>query len=127
MNWVNQTVADFGLQMGLADLDFGTHGVVQLMLQSGGLLAVEPVQHGDIEEVLIYVGQPLGFDAANKIIRALSCVHYSQNTRIPIQIASLDNTTDNLLIALVRLPIRDFTLQSLGHAFDYLNRWFEAL
>jgi type III secretion system chaperone SycN len=127
MNWVNQTLAEFGVQIGITDLSFGKHGVAQLILQSGGLLAVEPVHRGDIEEVLVYMGQPIGFDAEKKIRKALCNIHYLQNTQLPIQLATLGVGSDAMLIALVRISERDFTLPVLGHAFDYLNRWFEKI
>ncbi|MES2480724.1 MAG: hypothetical protein V4609_01905, partial [Pseudomonadota bacterium] len=47
MSWINDTVADFGRQLGMPQLDLGDHGVMQLAFASGGLLAVEPVQRGE--------------------------------------------------------------------------------
>ena len=64
MSWVNDTLSEFGRRMGLELLGFGEHGVAQLVFQSGAVLAVEPVRRGEIDEVLVYLGRPLGFEAA---------------------------------------------------------------
>lgn len=127
MTWVHETLADFGRQMGLPDLDFGQHGVAQLQLESGGLLAVEPVQRGDAAEVLVYLGRPLGWDAAPLLRRAAQRAHHSEAGAWPVQLAVRGDSPDALLLALVRLPEREFTLQALGQAVDYLGRWFEQL
>ena len=62
-DWIDDTLADFGRRLGLDRLDCGAHGVAQLALAGGGLIAVEPVRRGDAGEVLIYVGRPAGHDA----------------------------------------------------------------
>lgn len=128
MSWVHETLAEFGRQqLGLPELGFGTHGVAQLQLQAGGLLAVEPVRRGDEDEVLVYLGRPLGFDGAALQRKALAKAHFSGADALPVQVALQGSPPDQLLLMLVRLPEREFTLQSLGHAVDYLGRWFEAL
>ena len=127
MSWVHDTVAEFGRQLGIEGLDFGAHGVAQLQLQSGGLLAVEPVRRGETDEVLVYLGRPTGFDAAGLLRRALVKAHHGQAGAMPVQVALRGDFPDALLLALVRMPERDFTLQSLGQALDYLRRWHEGL
>jgi type III secretion system chaperone SycN len=127
MNWVHDTLADFGKQLGIADLTFGTHGVAQLELQSGGLIAVEPVSRGMVNEVLVYIIQPLGFDAAMLMRRALARAHFAHADALPVQVAVRGEDSAAQLIMLVRLPERSFTLQTLGHAIDFLSRWFEQV
>lgn len=126
-NWINDTLADFGRRLGIEQLDCGTHGVAQLALAGGGLIAIEPVQRGAAEEVLVYVGRRAGHDAPRLLRQALIQAHHRHAGNLPIQVATRGQGPDTLLLALLRLPAREFTPQSLDHAFDTLNRWLDEL
>lgn len=130
MNWVHDTLAEFGRELGLTDFGLGAHGVAQLKMQSGALLAVEPVRRGkenSVDEVLIYLGQPLGFEAATLRRRAMEKVHFSHGGPFSVQIATRGEGPQTMLLMLVRMPERAFTRQTLGHVVEYLNRWFAEL
>ena len=127
MHWVQQTLADFGRQLGLAHFGLGTLGVAQLRLASGALLAVEPALRGRTEEILIYFSRPLGFEATQTRRAALAKAHYSNNGPYAVQIATRGEGAQSELLMLVRLPQRGFTPQTLSHAVDYLDRWFSEL
>lgn len=127
MSWVHETLAEFGRQMGLPALDFGQHGVAQFVFESGVLLAVEPVQSGEHEEILVYMGLPVGYHGAVMGRMALAKAHHGEAGAMPVQVSLRGDAQDTLLIALVRLPAREFTLQSLGQAVDFLRRWFGSL
>ena len=127
MSWVNDTLQEFGHQMGLKELGFGEHGVAQLVFHSGSVLAVEPVQRGDNSEVLVYLSRPLGFDGPQRLRSALSKAHFRQAGMLDVQVAVRGQDPDALLLALIRFNARDFTLQALDQAFDYLNRWHDSL
>ena len=127
MSWVNDTLSEFGRQLGLTDLNFGEHGAAQLVFQSGALLAVEPVTRGDIDEVLVYVSRPVGFNGPRLLRQALVKAHFKEAGVLDIQVSTRGQGSDLALLALVRMPARNFTLQTLDHAFDYLNRWHDSL
>lgn len=130
MNWVHETLAEFGRELGLADFGTGQHGVAQLRSASGALLAVEPVRRGKpdgIDEVLVYLGQPLGFEAEVLRRRAMEKVHFSHGGPYPVQIACRGEGPQAMLLMLVRLPERAFTRQALVHVVDYLYRWYDEL
>lgn len=127
MSWIDDTLRDFGQQMGLPQLEFGRHKVAQLAFDSGAVLAVEPSQRGEVEEVLVYLSQPLGFGAERAIRQALIKAHHSNLGQMPVQVATRGNGPDTALLALVRIPARNFTLQSLDESFDYLKRWHASL
>ena len=127
MSWVNDTLSEFGRRMGLERLDFGNHGVAQLVFQSGAVLAVEPVRRGEIDEVLVYLGRPLGFEAARLTRRALVKSHYKEAGVRDVQVATRGQGSEAMLYALTRMPEREFTPQALDHAFDYLSRWHDSL
>ena len=130
MNWVHETLAEFGRELGLMDFGTGAHGVAQLRLASGALLAVEPVRRGKahgVDEVLIYLGEPLGFEAAALRRRALEKLHFSHGGPYPVQLATRGEGPQAMLLMLVRLPERAFTRQALGHVVEYLHRWHDEL
>lgn len=128
MNWVNDTLAEFGRRLGIAALDFGPHGVAQLALPSGGWLAVEPVQRSEADdEVLIYLGHPLGFDAPRRLRQALERAHYAAAGVFPLQLATRGEGSESVLIVLTRVSAREFTPQRLDQAVEALSRWVEVL
>ena len=127
MSWVNDTLLAFGRQLGLETLAFSTHGVAQLEFQSGAVLSIEPVQRGDTDEVLIYLSRPVGFAAPQLMRQALHHAHFKEAGVLSVQVALRGQGAEAGLIALVRLPARDFTLQALDQAFNYLNHWHDSL
>ncbi len=127
MNWIDDTLADFGRRLGLDHLDCGAHGVAQLTLAGGGLIAIEPVTRGDEEEVLVYVGRRVGHDAPRLLRRALARAHHTEVGSLPVQVALRGQGPDTLLLALLRLPTREFTPQRLDRAFEHFNRWLDTL
>lgn len=127
MNWIEDTVAEFGKQAGIPGLALGPQGVLQLGYKNGGLLALEAVQRGNQVEVVVYLGRQLGFQAAGVLKAALERAHFSHADPLPIQVALRGTGPDTLLLALVRLPERLFTPQSLTQAVDTLTRWLDEV
>lgn len=128
MNWVHQTLAEFGQTLGIPDLDFGSHGVARLQMQSGAWYAVEPARRGEKDEVLVYLSLPCGFDSQRIVQRALKQIHYQHELgRWPLQIAFQGVGPEAALIVLTRMSDRSFTLQSLTDAFDFLERWANSV
>jgi type III secretion system chaperone SycN len=125
VTWVHDTLADFGRQLGIDGLGFGNFGVAQLQLQSGAIIAVEPVRRLDLEEVLVYLGRRTGHQMATVLRKAMAKTHYSQGGAFPVQVGVVGAGPDAMLVALVRMPERAFTSQSLSHAVDYLTRWLD--
>ncbi len=125
MGWIQDTLAEFGRQLGIEGLEFGPNGVAQLRLEKGGFIAVEPVRRGPDDEVLVYFGRPVGHQVVQATMVALSRSHWRNGGPLPIQVGLRGMGPDTQLLALVRLPERTFTTQSLGHAVDYLGRWLD--
>jgi type III secretion system chaperone SycN len=125
MNWVHETLAEYGLQLGLGAWSLGRYGVAQLELQAGGLLAVEPVQSRN-PEVLVYLGRPLGFDGATVLRNALVRAHHSTGSALPVQVAVRGEGPDALLLVIVRVPEREFTIDTLSRMVEYLSRWSDG-
>ncbi|MEO5671744.1 MAG: hypothetical protein ABIR26_13705 [Ramlibacter sp.] len=127
MTWVLDTVAEFGRQLGIDNLGFESHGVLQLQMRSGALLAVEPGQRGQTAEVLVYLLRPAGHMAAHMLRKGLAKAHFRHGGSMPVQVATRGTGPDAMLLALVRLPERSFTTQTLGQAVDYVGRWLDEV
>lgn len=128
MQWVHDTMAEFGRQLGLDRLGFGGHGVVQLQMDSGSMLVVEPVQRGArAQEVLVCLARPAGHRASRALVNGLAKVHFRSGGGWPIQLATRGTGPDVMLLAVVRLPERAFTPAALHQVFDYLLRWLDEV
>jgi type III secretion system chaperone SycN len=125
MSWIDDTLAEFGEQLGIPSLQLGAQGVLQLELQAGGLLGVQ-LAEGASGDVLVYLGRPLGFDAGTVLRNALAHAHHASASPMPVQVAVRGEGPEALLIALTRVPEREFTLQALTGIVDYLGRWSDG-
>lgn len=123
--WIHDTVAEFGRQLGLPDLALDGSGAAQLQLQAGGLLVVEPApQTGD---VLVYLGRPVGFDGPAVLRGALARAHHSAAGPWPVQVALRGDGPEALLVVLARVPERDFTPARLSRVVDGLGHWSDGV
>jgi len=127
VNWIHDTVAEFGRQLGLPGLAIGPQGVAQLSLASGGLLAVEPVRRLDEDEVLVYLGRPAGHRLSVWLHTALARAHLDQAGPIGLQVLTRGSGEEALLLVLARLPARTFTPQALVQTVDHLARWLDEI
>jgi len=125
MAWTEDTLAEFGRQLGIDGLDFGPFGVAQLQLANGSFIAVEPVRRGQEDEVLVYLGRPVGHQADRAVDVALARSHWRSGGAFPVQVGLRGSGSETALLALVRMPERHFTAQALAHAVDYLVRWVD--
>lgn len=126
MNWLHEVLAEFGRQLGLPNFSLGSHGVAQLELQAGGLLAIEPAP-GAAGDVLVYLGRPIGFDAGGTLRGALARAHWGNAPPLPVQVALRGEGPDALLLALVRVPQREFTLPHLNRVVEFLGHWMDGV
>jgi type III secretion system chaperone SycN len=122
---LGDTLDEFGRQMGLPAWQLNDRGVAQLELQAGGLLGVEPAGGGRAE-LLVYLGRPLGFGGDTLLRRALARAHHGSALPMPVQVAVRGDGPDALLLVLLRVPEREFSVQALGRAVEYLGRWWDG-
>jgi len=123
MNWVNQTLMEFGRGIGIQQLQFDDKRVVQLQLQSGLRLAIEHID----ERMLIYVIHMLAFEDEIFKLRALQAADFRRGGAYPLQIGLAGSGVESTLVVLTRLPERRFTLPELNSALDYLCHWVDEL
>ncbi len=128
MSWIKDTLNEFGQQIGVDGLSFGSHGVAQLVFESGAMLAVEMSSrhHGD-EDVVVYLGRVVGFSASAVARRALERCDLIHGGALAVQAALHGQGAETMLIAAVRVPADQFTCQELYRIVDSLNGWHEEV
>jgi len=127
MNWVDDTLAEFGRMAGLPGLAPDTSGAVQLSLEAGAVLGIQPAQAGERGEIVVFMGRPAGLEKDKLVRRALSLANFRNAPPLPVQVALRGEGPDGLLVAAVRLSERQFTLPKLTHAIDFLIAWHDKV
>lgn len=127
MDWIADTLAEFGRQMGIEDLQADTEGRLRLAFDNGNQLAVEQVEREGQDELLLYWVVPVGYQAGAWVRQALSRCHAEGPSRWPVQVGLRGAGAESLGVVLLRTPARGFTPQTLGQAVDHLRRWLDAL
>ena len=125
--WITDAVQQFGRHLGIDNCQPNARGGLQLILQNGGMLAVDPVQCGNSSEVLVFASRPTGYQAAAMLKAGLVKAFDSPHGPYPVQVALLGNGPEATLLALVRLAERDFTLPILEKSVEFLQRWLAEL
>ncbi len=122
MNSLDSALHAFGADIGMPGLALGAGGNLALQLESGRRVAIEPAG----EEVLVYLSEPVPYDAADRLHKAWRRAHYSRQDDLPVQAALREQDGLPRLLAVTRLPAADASAHRLKHAIDYLSRWLDA-
>lgn len=114
----------YGAGLGLPGLSFGERGDVSLRMESGRTLAVARAG----EQTLVYLSEPLGYDAGALMLKAAKRTHRSRLAGWPVQVAVRQAGDEgDRLIALVRIDDTDVTPLRLEQAAEFLMRWLDEL
>jgi type III secretion system chaperone SycN len=127
MDWIADTLADFGRQIGIDQLQADPEGRLRLQTDGGSELAVEQVLRDGQDELLVYWTLPVGYQAGAWVQAAFARAHEEAPARWPVQVGLRSGGPDTQGVLLVRTPARGFTPQALGQVMDLLRRWREAL
>lgn len=122
MNSLDSALGAFGEDIGMPGLALGASGNVALQLESGRRVAIEPAG----EEVLVYVSEPVPYDAAERLQKAWRRAHFSRLDDWPVQAALREQDGLPRLLAMTRLAAADASAHKLRQAVDYLSRWLDA-
>lgn len=122
MNSLDRALGAFGEEIGMPGLALGASGNLALQLESGRRVAIEPAG----EEVLVYVSEPVPYDAADRLQKAWRHAHFSRLEDWPVQTALRDQDGLPRLLAMTRLAAPDASAHKLRQAVDYLSRWLDA-
>jgi type III secretion system chaperone SycN len=126
MQWVEEALRGFGHYLGVDELSFSDHGLLELTLENGSVVAIEDRSEAS-DQFLIYLRRPVGYQAAAWLRKALVRCHAECHSLWPLQVALRGQGTDTVLILLTRVSARGFTPQALSQAIEYQLRWSETL
>jgi type III secretion system chaperone SycN len=117
MNWIDESLADFGRSMGLESLAFSDQGVVSLVFEAWGELYLERLHNG----LLVYLCRGLDRPDAGLYARALELCHWRHNYPFPVNPAVHE---DKVLVFSVQLSEQDGVT---GPALDEVVRLLTRL
>jgi type III secretion system chaperone SycN len=118
MNWVDETMREFGRRMGLESLVWDEHRQVHFELDGGGMMGIEADGNGNSPHYLVYRSAPLGHDASIRRARALSVTDYRRGMPWTIQAGE----HDGMLLLAARISERLLSPSMLDEAFAALVR-----
>ncbi|MBB1625154.1 hypothetical protein [Achromobacter sp. UMC71] len=121
MNSLDRALGAFGEQIGMDGLALGPRGNLALQLESGRRVAIEAA--GD--EVLVYVSDPVPYDAPQRLLQAWKRAHHSRLEGYPVQAALREQDGLPRLLAVTRLPAGQAGAPALKLAVDALSRWLD--
>jgi len=114
MDWIDDTVQEFGHTLGMDELAFDERGLVQLNFETMGALGMEREPDG----VLVYLRRELPHPTADNFRRALTACHHAQNPPFDVQPAL---QADGKLLFALRIAAEEFQLPTLERALAYLD------
>ena len=127
MSWVDDAVAAFGRDMGMAGLRLPADGAVELAFERRGTLALER-SGGDGDgrvgdDLLVYLTRARPHGGPERLAKALALCHWRHDRAPPVQAGAKDDH----LVLLLRLKAREVTPEAIAQGFDRLVRLMDEL
>ena len=113
MNWVEDTIRDFGRGMGVENLSFNNEGFLCLDIETLGSLFIERIE----EAVIVYLAREIPQHVTGILGKALALCHYREGLPFAVNAAFRE---ENLLIFSVRLSENEVSLPVLERAVDLI-------
>ncbi|MFO1349149.1 MAG: type III secretion chaperone SycN [Gammaproteobacteria bacterium] len=114
MNWIDDTLHDFGRALGIAGLRLNDSAVASLVFERRGALFIERAT----DVVLVYLARQTPSHDSARLERALGITHYREGHPLPIHAGLLG---DDTLVFLARLEERAFSLPVLERTVELLS------
>jgi hypothetical protein len=117
MNWINQTVAEFGLSIGIPTLALDEKLSLRLQMQDNSSIFISHLPNLAIPEVLVGRSITMQYKTTETLRAALKSADFRTPTQWPLQVAA----NDKELIFVMRITERAFVLNVLEKALVYLT------
>ncbi|WP_051237490.1 hypothetical protein [Ottowia thiooxydans] len=119
----DQTLADFGQDIGVESLTPGPSGSVQLRFDHGGILGF--FQQG--ADVVLHWAEPAPYDAPELLLRAFKRISDPPYNEPPLQagLRGVDGVEN--LVLVTRMPERDCGARELHQMSSWLRQYAAAL
>lgn len=116
MDWIQQTIREFGTSRGLGELAFEFDNILELQLQSGEMLGFCYLPELPLHEMLVYTSAPLQFDPLGQFEAALRLANGRSNPYGQVQ----TGIQEERLVMAMHLPARAFDLPLLEQTVNSL-------
>jgi hypothetical protein len=116
MDWIQQTISEFGISRGIGELVFEFDSVLELQLESGELLGFCYIPDLPLQEMLVYTSAPLQFDPLAQFEAALRLANGRSNSYGQAQ----TGIQEERLVMAMHLPARAFDLPLLDQTVNSL-------
>ncbi|MCD2512850.1 hypothetical protein [Comamonas endophytica] len=116
---MEQVLAEFGQDIGLAGLAPGASGEVQLRLESDALLGVSA--HG--EEAVVHYAEPVPYGAAALTFKAMQRAAQTDSVNERIQVGLRTTAQGDWLVVASRLPLRHLDAREVHRIGMHLQGW----
>lgn len=113
MNWVNDTIREFGISIGLTDLRLNDRGILDLDLPNEAHLRIAHLAHLPIPEIMLSRSETLFFPDSALLTKLLKLNDFRNSSEWPIQTA----INDHELCISVKIPERAFVMNVMEQAF----------
>lgn len=123
MDWIAQTISEFGTRIGLPGLQLDAHGRLKMALEDGSGLGLIHMADARAPEVIVYRSYPLTYLGPQAFRKALCLSDFRQPNPWPLQAGA---NYKELSLA-VRVPERAFSSASLEQALEQINRIAELI
>ncbi len=123
MRWVNQTIAEFGQNIGIQGMALAEGGELQLVTEDGGSIGL--IHAGELHppQVIIYRAISLNYLTAGQLRKAMQLADFRLPRPSQVQTAC----SDKHLIIAIRFPERSFITSSLEEGIAILESLVQVL
>ena len=117
MNWVEQTINEFGNSIGLPSLTLDYTGKVRFSLQQGGSIAIQHLPDLALPEIVVTRSEPISYATPELFRQALRIGDFRNPSGWPLQAGC----NQRELFLAIRIPERAFVLNVLEQALAQLT------
>jgi hypothetical protein len=117
MTWVNDTIRDFGISIGLPDLILDERGMLDLDLPNEARLRIAHLAYLPVPEVVLSRSETMFYPTPALLTELLKLNDFRNSSEWPIQTA----ISDHELCISVRIPERAFVMNVMEQAFSSLK------
>ena len=117
MTWVNDTIREFGISIGLPELMLNERGILDLDLPNEARLRIAHLAHLPVPEVVLSRSETMFYPTPALLTELLKLNDFRNPSEWPVQTA----ITDHELCISVRIPERSFVVNAMEQAFSSLK------
>jgi hypothetical protein len=118
MTWVNETIRDFGISIGLPELMLNERGILDLDLPNEARLRIAHLTYLPVPEVVLSRSETRFYPTSAMLAELLKLNDFRNSSEWPIQTA----ISDHELCISVRIPERSFVVNAMEQALSSLQK-----